>query len=42
MTGERGIHEQIVDRLGREQARAPKSSEWRKLEAELEASGMKP
>ena len=36
----REIHEQILDRLREEQARAPKSREWRELEAELEAHGL--
>jgi HEAT repeat protein len=36
----REVHEHILDRMRAEQARAPKSAEWRKLEAELEASGI--
>jgi hypothetical protein len=36
----RAVHEQLLDRLREEQARAPKSPEWRDLEAELEANGI--
>ncbi len=38
----REVHERILDRLRDEQGRAPKSSEWRQLEAELEANGIDP
>jgi HEAT repeat protein len=34
------VHEQILERFREEQARAPKSSEWRALEAALEAQGI--
>ena len=36
----REVHEHLVDRMRAEQARAPKSAQWRQLEAELEASGI--
>jgi hypothetical protein len=36
----RKVHEQILDRLRAEQARASKSREWQQLEAELEANGI--
>jgi hypothetical protein len=43
MSGEmREVHEQIVGRLRAEHARTPKSSEWRQMEAELEANGIDP
>jgi HEAT repeats len=38
----REIHERLVDRLRAEQARAPKSAEWRQLEVELEANAIDP
>jgi hypothetical protein len=34
------VNEQLLDRLREEQRRAPKSSQWEALEAELEASGI--
>jgi hypothetical protein len=36
----REVHEQLLDRLREQQARAPKSREWQGLEAELEAHGL--
>lgn len=36
----REIHERIIDDLRAVHARAPKSAEWRQLEAELEAQGI--
>ena len=36
----REVHERLLDRMRAEQARAPKSAEWRQLEAELDASGI--
>ena len=34
------VHVHLLDRMRAEQARAPKSAEWRQLEAELEANGI--
>jgi hypothetical protein len=36
----REVHEHLLDRMRAEQARAPKSVQWRQLEAELKASGI--
>jgi hypothetical protein len=36
----REVHEQLLDRMRDENARAPKSPEWRGLEADLEAHGI--
>jgi HEAT repeat protein len=36
----REVHEHLLDRMRAEQARAPKSAEWRQLESELESSGI--